>query len=144
MSKDQRKIANFLKTGLSKGYYLHILSGGIAFLGILMLYAVRLLGQMNAVIETIPDPILSATLIEHINTIAILFLISFLCFLGGTVFYMIVLGQRVAGPVIAICNYIEELKAGNYSAKRSLRKNDELVPIMQGLRELAENLQKKK
>jgi signal transduction histidine kinase len=144
MSKDQRKIANFLRTGLSKGYYLHILSGGIAFLGILMLYAVRLLGQMNTVIETIPDPVLSNNLVEHINTIAILFLISFLCFLGGTVFYMIVLGQRVAGPVIAICSYIEELKAGNYSAKRSLRKNDELVPIMQELRELAEILEKKK
>jgi hypothetical protein len=56
---------------------------------------------------------------------------------------MIVLGHRVGGPVVAICNYIQALKAGKYDAPRSLRKNDELTSIMQELNELAEILKKK-
>ena len=44
MGMAQRKVANYVKmAGLSKGYYLHVFAGGVAFLGILMAYASRLL-----------------------------------------------------------------------------------------------------
>lgn len=145
MGKEQRKLGNYIKTaGLSKGYYLHVFAGGVAFLGILMAYASRLLSEVNAVVANIPDATVSASLQDRIMMVAILFFMSFMAFVTCTVFYMIVLGQRVGGPVVAICAYINELKRGNYDAKRSLRKNDELVPIMLELQDLAKILKDKK
>lgn len=143
MSKNQRKVKSMIKTGLSKSYYLHLFAGGVAFLGILMAFAMQLLARVKVGLESLPDVELSASLTNDISAIAILFLISFLAFLCCTVFYMIVLGHRVGGPVIAICRYIQDLKEGNYNSTRSLRKNDELVPIMTELHELAEVLKKK-
>jgi signal transduction histidine kinase len=144
MGKDQRTVVNYLKTaGLSKGYYLYVFAGGVAFLGILMFYASRLLSEVNIVLANMPDAGLSAALQDRIYTVAILFFICFMAFLTITVFYMIVLGQRVGGPIIAICAYINELKKGNYDAKRSLRKKDELTPIMLELEDLAATLRAK-
>ncbi|NJM09833.1 MAG: hypothetical protein HC883_02765 [Bdellovibrionaceae bacterium] len=108
-----------------------------------MAYASRLLSEVNAVASNIPDPVLSATLQDRLFLIAVIFFLSFFAFVTSTVFYMIVLGQRVGGPVIAICAYIQELQKGNYDAKRELRKNDELVPIMSELKILAQNLKEK-
>lgn len=145
MVKDQRKIANYLKvSGLSRSYYLHIFAGGVAFLGIIMLYVSRLLSEVQDVIQTLPDPQMTATVEDRILAVAILFFVCFFAFMASTVFYMIVLGQRVGGPVVAICAYIQELKAGRYEVKRSLRKNDELQDIMDELRELAAVLKEKK
>ncbi len=145
MAKDQRKIANYLKvSGLSRSYYLHIFAGGVAFLGIILLYVSRLLSEVQTVVQNLPDPQMSANLEDRILAVAILFFVCFGAFLASTVFYMIVLGQRVGGPVVAICAYIEELKAGKFDVRRSLRKNDELQAIMDELQELAAILKKKK
>lgn len=141
MSKDQRKIANYIKmAGLSKGYYLHFFAGGIACIGILMAYSSRLLSEVNVVAGAIPDIAVANMLQDRIFTVAVLFFLSFAGFLACTVFYLVVLGQRVGGPVIAICSYIQELKKGNYDAKRALRKNDELGAIMDELKDLAATL----
>lgn len=143
-SKDQRKIANYIKTaGLSKGYYLHIFAGGVACIGILMAYCSRLLSDVHMAALSIPDVQTSNLLQDRIFTVAILFFLSFAGFLACTVFYLVVLGQRVGGPVIAICSYIQELKKGNYDVKRTLRKNDELGAIMNELQSLAETLKEK-
>ncbi|HMN68405.1 MAG TPA: hypothetical protein PKC28_07685 [Bdellovibrionales bacterium] len=140
-----RKLKNYIKTaGLSRGYYLHIFAGGIAFLGILLAYASRLLSEVNVVIGTIPDANLAAALQDRLFLVAMIFFVSFLAFISTTVFYMIVIGQRIGGPVIAICAFIEELKKGNYEYKRQLRKDDELFPIMEDLQELAQVLKDKK
>ncbi len=145
MGKDMRKLKNYIKTaGLSRGYYLHIFAGGIAFLGILLAYASRLLSEVNVVIGTIPDANLAAALQDRLFLVAMIFFVSFLAFISTTVFYMIVIGQRIGGPVIAICAFIEELKKGNYEYKRQLRKDDELFPIMEDLQELAQVLKDKK
>lgn len=145
MAKDQRKIANYIKvSGLSRSYYLHIFAGGVAFLGIIMLYVSRLLSEVQDVIQTLPDPQMTATVEDRILAVAILFFVCFFAFMASTVFYMIVLGQRVGGPVVAICSYIQELKAGRYDVKRNLRKNDELQAIMDELRDLAAVLKEKK
>ena len=145
MGKDMRKLKNYIKTaGLSRGYYLHIFAGGIAFLGILLAYASRLLSEVNVVIGTIPDANLAAALQDRLFLVAMIFFVSFLAFISTTVFYMIVIGQRIGGPVIAICAFIEELKKGNYEYKRQLRKDDELFPIMEDLQALAQVLKDKK
>ena len=62
----------------------------------------------------------------------------------STVFYIIVLSHRVGGPSVAIIAFINELKKGNYDFHRNLRINDELVPIMTELKELAEILKQKR
>jgi nitrate/nitrite-specific signal transduction histidine kinase len=145
MAKDQRKVINYLKTsGLRRSYYLHIFAGGVAFLGIIVIYVSHLLAEVQNAVATIPDVELSTFAQDRLLAVAVLFFICFLGFLISTVFYMIVLGHRVGGPVVAICNYIQALKAGKYDAPRSLRKNDELVSIMNELNELAEILRKKK
>lgn len=145
MAKDQRKIVNYLKvSGLSRSYYLHIFAGGVAFLGIIMLYVSHLLSEVQNAIQTLPDPVLTASVEDRILAVAVLFFICFFAFMASTVFYMIVLGQRVGGPVVAICSYIQELKAGKYDAKRTLRKNDELQMIMSELQDLADTLKTKK
>jgi len=144
MHKHQRKVGNYVKSaGLSKGYYLHILAGGVAFLSIMLAYASHLLSEVNEVVGSIPDPNLSASLQDRLFMVALIFFVSFLAFMSSTVLYMIVLGQRVGGPVVAICRVIEELKKGNYDYQRQLRKNDELVPIMLELQGLARVLREK-
>ena len=144
MAKDQRKVINYLKTsGLRRSYYLHIFAGGVAFLGIIVIYVSRLLNEIQNVVAQIPDLEISNGVQDRLLTVAVLFFICFLGFLVSTVFYMIMLGARVGGPVVAICSYIQLLKAGKYHERRKLRKNDELVSIMDELTELAEILAKK-
>lgn len=144
MGKDQRKVINYLKTsGLRRSYYLHIFAGGIAFLGIIVVYVSRLLSEVQNVVATIPDAELSNAAQDRLLTVALLFFICFLGFMVSTVFYMIVLGQRVGGPVVAICSYIQLLKQGKYDQPRKLRKNDELTSIMDELSDLAEILRNK-
>ncbi len=145
MAKSQRKVANYIKSaGLSKGYYLHIFAGGVAFLGILLTYASRLMNEINVVVATIPDVNVAVEIQDRLFMVAVIFFVSFLAFMTSTVFYMIILGQRVGGPVIAICAVIEDFKNGKFETKRQLRKNDELVPIMNSLHELGAVLKNKK
>ena len=46
------------------------------------------------------------------------------------------MSHRVAGPQVAIMDYIEALKVGNYDYNRDLRSKDELAQIMEALKEL--------
>jgi hypothetical protein len=144
MTKDQRKIANYFKVaGLSKGYYIYLFAGGVTFIGVLMAFASQLLSEISLYFDSLPDPNMAADLQGRLMMVALLFFASFLVFLTCTVLYMIVLGQRVGGPTVAICKYIKDLQEGNYDAKRELRKNDELVPIMLELKTLAQILREK-
>lgn len=144
MPANNRKIVNYLKvSGLSRSYYLHIFAGGVAFLGIIMIYVSRLLSEVQNVVQTLPDPTLTALVEDRILAVAVLFFICFAGFMASTVFYMIVLGQRVGGPVVAICSYIQDLKEGRYDVQRKLRKNDELQMIMEELQDLAKSLKNK-
>lgn len=57
--------------------------------------------------------------------------------------YGIYISHRVAGPMYAIVQYIENLREGNFDEKRTLRPTDELRPIMQALHDLAGDLKAK-
>lgn len=54
------------------------------------------------------------------------------------------LTHRFYGPIVAINRLINELKKGNYSARVTLRRKDELQSIAKHLNELAERLEKHK
>jgi signal transduction histidine kinase len=58
----------------------------------------------------------------------------------GVLVYAVIVSHRIAGPMVAILAFIEQMKKGNYSAQRSLRPYDELAPIMSSLRELSDQL----
>ena len=51
------------------------------------------------------------------------------------------LSHRIFGPIVPIRHLITSLKAGDYSARGALRKNDEFQVVMTELNELAESLQ---
>ncbi|MEQ1876788.1 MAG: HAMP domain-containing protein [Bdellovibrionia bacterium] len=55
----------------------------------------------------------------------------------------IVLSKNVVGPMRALARHIESLKNGNYDHKTTLRKNDELKPLMNGLNELSDKLKER-
>lgn len=144
MGKDQRKLSSYVKNaGLSKGYYLHVFAGGVGFLGVLVVYAAKLLRDVNLSVSGLGDLALAAAIQDRLFLVAALFFMSFLAFIASTVFYMIVVGQRVGGPAVGLTNYIRDLQNGKYDPPRPLRKNDELVEIHAELSRLAEILRSK-
>ncbi len=144
MSKDQRRLKSYIKNaGLSKGYYMHVFTGGVAFLGVIVVYAAKLLNEVQVSVATLSDLSAAVAIQERLSLVALLFFLSFLVFISCTVFYMIVLGQRVGGPLVAICAYIRDLQKGKFDPPRPLRKNDELGPIHEELKTLAEILRQK-
>lgn len=137
----QRRAENYFKTArLSRGYHVHVLLGGLAFVTVLLIFTSRTLGEINQLIATLPDHQLSTALSERVTTVAIVSFVSSFVFIILTSIYVLMLGQRVGGPIIAICRYIREIRSGTYDFSRQLRKNDELTPIMTELRELAREL----
>ena len=70
-------------------------------------------------------------------------LIGFALFIIISFAFALIVSHRIAGPVVAICEFIEELKQGNYDYSRKLRSRDELGSIMVALHELAPILKEK-
>ena len=55
-----------------------------------------------------------------------------------------ILTHRYYGPLVSIDRFLRELKKGNYQARISLRKRDELQSLVRELNSLAESLEQKK
>ncbi|MGE3760535.1 MAG: hypothetical protein AB7H97_22405 [Pseudobdellovibrionaceae bacterium] len=139
MSK--RKLKNYiLNTGLAKGHYLYVFAGSVSFLGVLMIYAAKVLRDVNMSLAGLGDLALAAAIQDRLFVVALLFFASFLTFIFCTAFFMIVIGQRVLGPSRALTAYIRGMQAGNFDPPRPLRKNDELVEIHEELSKLADAL----
>lgn len=139
--KDQRRLKNYLQnTDLAKGHYLYVFAGAVSFLGVLMIYAAKILRDVNLSLAGLGDLGMAAAIQDRLFLVALLFFASFLTFIFCTAFFMIVIGQRVLGPVRALTSYIRELQNGKYDPPRPLRKNDELVEIHEELAKLAEVL----
>jgi H+/Cl- antiporter ClcA len=64
-------------------------------------------------------------------------LFGFVFFIAFSFFFAVVMSHRIAGPQLAIKQYIEALKRGDYNCDRKLRPTDELVEVMDALKELA-------
>ena len=138
---DQRRLKNYLQnTGLANGHYLYVFAGAVSFLGVLMVYAAYVLREVNVSLAGLGDLAVAAAIQDRLFVVAILFFVSFLTFVSCTAFFMIVIGQRVLGPVRALTAYIREMQTRKYDPPRPLRKNDELVEIHEELAKLAEVL----
>ena len=68
---------------------------------------------------------------------------GFAAFVIFSFVFALVISHRIAGPVVAIKAFIDELKKGNYDYPRRLRPRDELVDVMDALHELAPILKEK-
>lgn len=78
-------------------------------------------------------------LTQLISTTLIFLLVS----IAVTVIFSFVITHRIAGPMKVIVDTIDGMRAGKYEVRRTLRPYDELAPIMDSLKNLAEDLRKK-
>ena len=63
-------------------------------------------------------------------------LFGFVFFIIYSFLFALLMSHRIAGPQIAIKEYISALKRGDYDFDRSLRPSDELTEVMDALKEL--------
>lgn len=75
--------------------------------------------------------------------IAQISMVGFVAFAIASFIFALLVSHRIAGPILAITAYIDELKKGNYEYGRKLRPDDELLLIMDGLHDLTDALKEK-
>jgi nitrate/nitrite-specific signal transduction histidine kinase len=147
MIKSPRKIRNYLiRPGYQLRFGLYFITSGLALLGVMIAV---IFSKLRTLSETISRSgsldIKSQTLLNNlIFEMTWISLLTFVAFALIVLVYSIVISHRIVGPTVAICAYIEELKKGNLDARRTLRKYDELHPIMDALQEFALLLKSKK
>ncbi len=144
--KRPRKLRNYLlKPGYQLKFSLYFIVSGMALLGVMIAVV---FSKLRTLSETISRSgaldIKAQTLLnELIFDVTWISLSTFAVFALIVLVYSIVISHRIVGPTVAICAYIEELKKGNLDAKRTLRKYDELHPIMDSLQDLALKMKSK-
>ncbi len=134
-----RKISNFLLTPrfqLKLTYY--YIGVGVAIIvatGATVFYEMTVIRDiMNNSVVT--DFGAQSKISEQMFIIAQTSLVGFVAFAMASFIFALMISHRIAGPIIAITDVIDELKKGNYSYGRKLRPYDELTLIMDNLHEL--------
>ena len=146
MSKNDRKLKNLLiapRFQLKLSLY-YICSGLVIIAAMMGLIYQRLLivqDIMNDASEM--EFSMIARMNEIMFEIVQISLGGFAAFVIFSFVFALVISHRIAGPVVAIKAFIDELKKGNYDYPRRLRPRDELVDVMDALHELAPILKEK-
>ena len=147
LSANNRNLSNFLLTPkfqLKLTYYYIAIGVGIilATLGGVF-YKMALIQQImnDRVVAGISS---SALVSEQVLQIALISLLGFVTFAMASFIFALMVSHRIAGPVVAITAYIDELKNGNLDYARKLRPNDELTVIMDRLHALNAKLKQDK
>jgi hypothetical protein len=144
METSGRTWANYLNAAAGFiPYYKRILWVSGLMLGGIMLVTVSLLRRAFIDAEMMGESGLPADLRRSLTMIAVLYFSTIIFFTMGFMAYMIVVAQRIGGPMKAICKFIDELRRGNYEYRRNLRPNDELGPIIEQLNDLARHLKER-
>lgn len=140
MSRKQRKIKNLLvipKFQLKLSLYYAL--SGLIFFGAVVGVAYHKLTQVQTLMNE--NPVMNFHLQTQVNDLMLQIIqFTFLGFVAYVVFsslFALIISHRIAGPIIAIIAFIEQLKQGNYDYQRQLRPHDELTEIMAALRDLA-------
>lgn len=146
MSRKQRKLRNILVTPkFQLKLSLYYIASGLVIIGIMTGLIYDRLMKARELMNN--SPMMSFEIQAQVNELMFEVVeISLFGFLGFIIFsflFALVISHRIAGPVVAITAYIEQLKQGNYDYKRNLRPNDELTEIMDGLQELSAVLKQK-
>lgn len=145
-TQSRRKYGAVFSRSRQQMRYVFIMFGGgtfaISTFVLIYLYSLRKeLAQISSVYAV--DPVVTEAIRTGLKsagfTIAFFSLVlTVLIFTAGVIF-----GQRIFGPMVPIMRLIDELKAGNYSARGKLRKNDEFKDVMENLNDLAAKLEKR-
>lgn len=140
MSRKQRKLKNLLVTPrFQLKLSLYYVVTGVLFFGIVMGIAWHKLAQVRQLMND--NPTMSYHIQSQVNDLMFqvieFTLAGFVVYIIASTLFALIMSHRIAGPVVAITAYIEQLKQGNYDDQRKLRPNDELNEIMDALQELA-------
>lgn len=140
MSRSQRKLRNLMITPrFQLRMMLYYVSLDLFFFGIIIGVAWNKLASVRELMND--HPVMNLQIQNQVNDLMFQMItftfVAFLVYILVSTLFALVLSHRIAGPVIVIRRYIEELKQGNYDYQRDLRSNDELREIMDGLKELA-------
>ncbi len=135
----QRKISNFLMVPkfqlkltfiyMAVGVLIIAVTGGSVFHKMSLIQEIQ-----NSALVT--DFSAQSDITAHMFQIAEISLVGFVAFAIISFIFALMVSHRIAGPMLAINAYIDELKKGNYQYGRKLRPNDELTQIMDNLHEL--------
>ncbi len=144
--QDHRSLKNFFIKPREQLRYATILFSGAATL--LSVYVIMVLTSMVTSLGSLaqqydlPPELLSA-LTKSIGSAAVFIGVFGLIISLGMLAIGVTLSHRIFGPMIPIQRLVSDLKNGDYTARGSLRKNDEFKDLMNDLNELAETLQKR-
>ncbi|MBD3648068.1 MAG: hypothetical protein HUJ31_11600 [Pseudomonadales bacterium] len=146
MSRKQRKLRNILVTPkFQLKLSLYYILSGLVIIGIMIGLIYDRLMKARELMNN--SPMMNFEIQAQINDLMFeIVQISLFGFFGFIIFsfiFALVISHRIAGPVVAITAYIEQLKQGNFDYQRNLRPNDELTEIMDGLHELSAVLKQK-
>ena len=146
MIQHPRKVRNLLiRPKFQLKYMFYFWVSGISVLGVFLLLTYNKLTEVKAAVSssTNVDFVLQSKVNSSIFEIIIYALITILVFTVITFFYSLIISHRIAGPMVAIKAFVDELVLGNYEYNRNLRKYDELHPLMESVKTLAERLRDK-
>ena len=140
MSKSERKVKNLLiapRFQLKISAYF-IISGLITIGAMIAVVYDRLL-TVRAMMTSgeLMDFATQNQINEIMFEVVEISLLGFSIYILITFMVALLVSHRIAGPVVAINAYIDELMKGNYDYARRLRPRDELLSIMDKLHELA-------
>jgi uncharacterized membrane protein YjgN (DUF898 family) len=147
IGKHQRRFKNFvLNPKMQFRMSIYFVAFGLAVLGVMLAVIFLQINQVHELISMTPglqveEQILIGKKLFGVVKVAMVF---FMFILVAAAVYGVIVSHRIAGPMFAILSYIEELKKGNFTAKRELRPYDELIPIMESLHDLAAKLNEKR
>jgi len=117
---------------------MYYLVSGLAFFGAVAAFAFVRLGEVR---ELMNQPGMDFAEKMKVNDamfeVVQITLLGFALYIIFTSVFTLIMSHRIAGPIVAITAFIEQLKLGNYDYKRGLRPRDELNEIMDKLKELA-------
>ncbi len=145
-SKGKRKVSNLLLTPkfqLNLTYY-YIAVGVLIIAATVSGVFYNMLRIRDVMNNSIATDFSSQTQITDLTfQIAQISMLGFVAFAMASFIFALMVSHRIAGPIVAITAYIEEMKKGNYDYGRKLRPDDELTLIMGGLHELNAELKAK-
>lgn len=89
------------------------------------------------------DPDVGQIITNAITVSLFILMVVAIAFAMVAVLIGVKLSHRIYGPLVPFARHIEHLKAGNYSVRMNLRKNDDMVELKDALNGLAEVLEEK-
>ena len=115
---------------------------GVVFLGVVVAFALQSLLEVQSLMNA--NPVMDFQIQSRVNELMFqtvqFSLFGFVAYIAFTSVFALIISHRIAGPVVAIVAFIEQLKLGNYRVERKLRPHDELQEVMSGLHDLASTL----